>query len=104
MFSFRERLRYSFDNLLAKGTLALVAALAVMSAISIAASAVFVLLFHDKPEGANEELSFAEAMWVALTREMDAGNVAGDSGALRAIMFVATLAGIFIFSLSLIHI
>src|SRR5438045_3569394 len=99
MFSLSERFRYRFDNLLAKGTLALIGALALFSVITIVVSGFVVTLVDARPDDAKEGYSFFEATWLALTREMDAGNVAGDSGvALRVIMFGATVAGIFIFS------
>ncbi|MCC7070260.1 MAG: potassium transporter TrkA [Deltaproteobacteria bacterium] len=97
-FSLRERARYAFDNTLAKGTVALIAWLAVVSLLGILLIAALVVLFGVRPEGA-EELGFAEAAWGNLMRTLDAGTMGGDEGwPFRIWMFLVTLLGIFILS------
>jgi ion channel POLLUX/CASTOR len=97
-FSWRERLRYAFDNTLARGTVALVGWLAVVSVVAIALAGAVIAVFGVKPEG-GEELGFGEAMWASLMRTLDAGTMGGDEGwAFRVVMFIVTLVGIFILS------
>ncbi len=97
-FSLRERARYAFDNTLAKGTVALIAWLAVVSLLGILLIAGLVVLLGVHPAG-GEELSFAEAAWGNLMRTLDAGTMGGDEGwGFRIWMFLVTLLGIFILS------
>ena len=97
-FSLRERARYAFDNTLSRGTIALIAWLAIASLVGIAIIALLVVLTGAHPEG-GEPLSFAEAAWGNLMRTLDAGTMGGDEGWLfRAWMFLVTLLGIFILS------
>ena len=97
-FTVRERLRYMFDNTLAKGTIALIGWLAVLSFISIFVLALLVVLTGAAPEG-EDALGLGEAMWGNLMRTLDAGTMGGDKGwAFRVWMFIVTLVGIFILS------
>ncbi|MBM4281647.1 MAG: potassium transporter TrkA [Deltaproteobacteria bacterium] len=97
-FTLRERLRYAFDNTLARGTGALIAWLSVASfAVVVIAAALLVAGDVRPPDG--EPFSFGEAAWQALMRTIDAGTVGGDQGwGFRALMFAVTLAGIFTLS------
>jgi voltage-gated potassium channel Kch len=97
-FTLRERLRYAFDNTLARGTGALIAWLSVVSfAVVVVAAALLVSGDIHPPDG--EGFTFGEAAWQALMRTIDAGTVGGDQGwAFRALMFAVTLAGIFTLS------
>jgi ion channel POLLUX/CASTOR len=96
MFTWQERLRYAFDNTLARGTIALIAWLA--TAVVIAIAALLIVVTGLAPEG-GESLSFGEAAWASLMRTLDAGTMGGDTGwGYRAIMFLVTLTGIFILS------
>ncbi|OGQ19209.1 MAG: potassium transporter TrkA [Deltaproteobacteria bacterium RBG_16_71_12] len=97
-FSLRERARYAFDNTLAKGTIALIAWLAIVSLLGIAFIAGLVVLTGAHPPD-GEPLSFIEAVWGNLMRTLDAGTMGGDEGWLfRGWMFLVTLLGIFILS------
>lgn len=99
IFRLRDRIRYTFDNTLAKGTIALIAWLAVISAASILLLAGFVWLTGTAPEGEEGHYTFLEAAWGNLMRSLDAGNMADDKGWLfRAQMFTVTLLGIFVMS------
>ncbi len=102
-FTTRERMRYAFDNTLAKGTIALIAWLAIISAVAIFffAAVLVVTGIGPPPEAghAAEGLSLGEAAWESLMRTLDAGTMGGDQGwAFRIIMLGVTLAGIFILS------
>lgn len=98
-FSIRERLKYAFDNTLAKGTVALIAWLAVITALSIMLLAAFVWLTGTAPSGQEGHYTFGEAVWGNLMRTLDAGNMFDDAGWLfRTQMFAVTLLGIFVMS------
>lgn len=99
MFTLRERARYAFDNTLSKGTPALIAWLAVVSALAIFILAVIVAVTGARPESASEPLSVGEAAWGNLMRTLDAGTMGGDTGwGFRILMLVVTLIGIFVLS------
>lgn len=97
--SFAKRLRYRFDNMLASGTSAVVAGLGIISAlVVILFGSVYVFSGLNKP--GSEGMGFAEALWQALMRSLDAGTVAGDDGwGFRLVGFLITLGGIFILSI-----
>ncbi len=98
MFTLRQRLRYAFDNTLSKGTIALIAWLAIVSLAAIAVLALLVVLTGARPPEA-EPISFGEALWGNLMRTLDAGTMGGDQGwGYRALMFLVTLLGIFVLS------
>lgn len=90
-----EKLRYEIDNVLAKGTGALIGVLAVASIAVIVVSAVVVAIFQLSPE-----LTFSEVTWMALLRTLDSGTMGGDQGSVGFLfmMLVVTIGGIFIVS------
>ncbi|MCC7303213.1 MAG: NAD-binding protein [Bacteroidia bacterium] len=94
--SLSQRFRYWFDNTLSKGTIAIIAWLAVLSGLVVMCAAVILAITGF----GGEEQGFIEGAWQSLMRAMDAGNLAGDEGwPLRIIMFAVTIAGIFIVSI-----
>ncbi len=96
--SWMENFQYKFDNYMAKGTIALIGGLGILSAIIIAVVALVIALFKIAPEG-EEPVGFIEAAWLSLMRTLDAGTMGGDTGwGFRIIMFVVTLGGVFIIS------
>ncbi|BCM91253.1 hypothetical protein IAD21_03119 [Abditibacteriota bacterium] len=93
-----QKLRYRFDQSMAAGPIALIGWLAVVSLFVIVLAALILVITGIKPEG-GDRLSLPEAIWASLMRAMDAGAVGADNGwAFRAIMFLVTLAGLFIVS------
>ncbi len=93
-----QKLRYSFDNTMSKGTPALIFWLGVVSIFGISAAAIFVTVSGVAPEG-QQGLGFIEAFWLSLMRTLDAGTMGGDAGwGFRLAMFVVTLGGIFVVS------
>lgn len=98
--SLRARLRYSFENTLSKGPIAIIAWLAVVSFMVVAIAGLVIAVFGVPPErGSTEKLNFLEAAWQSLMRTMDSGNMAGDTGmTFRIIMLLVTIGGIFIIS------
>lgn len=83
---------------MAAGPIALIGWLAIVSLVLIILAALVVTLVGIHPEG-EDKLSFAEASWQSMMRAMDAGGVGGDQGwSFRFVMFLVTIAGIFIVS------
>jgi len=96
--TFRDRLRYGFDNFMSRGTAAMIAGLAVLSVTVIVTAAALIAVTGIRQEG-GEPLSFSEAAWESLMRTLDAGTMGGDTGwGFRLVMFAVTLGGVFIIS------
>lgn len=92
--SFGEYLRYSFENTLSKGTIAIIGWLAIISLLIILVSALVLWM-----SGIGDQQNIFEALWTSLMRTMDSGNVANDNGwKMRGLMLLVTLGGIFIVS------
>ena len=93
----RERFRYWFDGVMARGTGALIGLLALATLAVILIVAVIVVVFRifpTTPDGATS-LSFPEALWNNLMRAIDTGNLASDVGwGFRLLMLLVTLFGI----------
>ncbi len=93
-----QKLRYRFDQSMAAGPIALIGWLALVSLVLIAFAGLILYLTGIGPEE-GKRMSFIEAMWSSLMRTLDAGTMGGDAGwAFRGIMFLVTIAGIFIVS------
>ena len=92
----KGKLKYMFDNLMSKGTLALIGCLALITAVVIAIMSIVVLATNSL-EGGN----FADLMWMGFMRTLDSGTITGDSGSTIFVMsmLVITLAGILVFSI-----
>ncbi|HET7845756.1 MAG TPA: hypothetical protein VFL14_16500, partial [Xanthomonadales bacterium] len=100
--TWRDRLRYRFENTLSRGPVALIGWLALVSAaiVVVAAIVLFSLGIGVDPSDPNSHLDFVEGAWQSLMRTLDAGNLAGDEGwGLRVPMLVVTIGGIFIVSI-----
>lgn len=92
-FTYRQRLRYRFDNSLARGIWGILALLGVLAILLFAVIAIFLVITGVGPGG--ERTSFPEALWFALTRSLDPGTFSGDEGlSFRLTMLVVTLIGI----------
>lgn len=97
--TWRDRLRYRFDNFMSRGTIALVGGLGLLSAIVILVAAVAIVLGKIRPGDEGDSVTFLEAIWLSLMRTLDAGTMGGDVGwRFRLIMFLVTLGGVFIIS------
>jgi voltage-gated potassium channel Kch len=98
--SFGARMRYSFENTLSKGPIAIIGWLALLSILIVVLAGLAIALFGipiDPETG--EKLGFIDASWVSLMRTLDAGNMADDNGwVLRIVMLTVTAGGIFIIS------
>jgi voltage-gated potassium channel Kch len=93
-----DRLRYAFDNYMARGTAALLLALGVASVLVIFAIGLLMSLLRVTPSG-GEPVGLVEAMWLSLMRTLDAGTMGGDEGwTFRLASLAVTLGGIFVIS------
>jgi voltage-gated potassium channel Kch len=95
--TFRQRLRYQFDNTMAKGPAALIAWLALVTFVMILMVSVVVVATGMDPQ----HRDFSHWLWGGLMRAMDAGTMGGDEGgwAFLFTMLAITLGGIFILSI-----
>ncbi len=90
----RQRLRYRFDNLLARGTWATLIWLGIVTLVVVAVSALLLALFDVALSG-SEDASYFEDFWQSLLRVLDPGTMAGDQGWGRRVLAL----GITIFGL-----
>ncbi|HSU12927.1 CASTOR/POLLUX-related putative ion channel [Longimicrobium sp.] len=91
----RQRLRYRFDNTMARGPGALIFWLFLVSAVIITAVAAVIVVAGIGPAGSG----FVEDTWSALLHALDTGTIAGDEGwPLRLAMLAVTIVGIFLVS------
>lgn len=93
-----ERLRYRFDNSLARGPWVLIGWLMAATLLFVVlAGAVVALLGLGVDEG--EPAGFLESFWQALLRMFDPGTFSGDTGwGLRLVMLVVTIGGVLVFT------
>jgi ion channel POLLUX/CASTOR len=96
--SFTQKLRYKFDNLMSKGTIALIGWLGLLSLLLVTIGAIILTLSGFSQDDA-ESIGFIEAAWGSLMRTLDPGTMGGDTGwGFRLTMLGVTLGGIFIVS------
>jgi voltage-gated potassium channel Kch len=97
--TFGQRLRYQFDNLMSRGTPALIGMLFVLSLIVVLVAGAILSITGFVQEGETGRLSFGEAAWESLMRTLDSGTMGGDTGTgFRVVMLLVTLGGIFVVS------
>ncbi|MDC8012387.1 CASTOR/POLLUX-related putative ion channel [Tahibacter soli] len=102
LVTWRDRLRYRFENTLSKGAVAIIGWLALVStAIVLVAALVLTLLgVAQEPADPASRLDIGEGAWLSLMHALDSGNLAGDHGwLLRLLMLLVTIGGIFIVSI-----
>ncbi len=96
--SMRERLKYRFDNMMAKGPLAVIVWLGLFSLLLVLIAGGIIAAFGITPAD-TEEMNFIEAFWQSLMRTLDPGTMGGDEGwGFRVVMLMVTIGGIFIVS------
>ena len=94
--TFSERYRYWFDNWMSRGTLALMALLAIATVVLVLVVGVVVAVFRQTPED-DPQRSFGDILWGNLMRTLDPGTMGGDSGwGFRIFMLVVTIGGLII--------
>lgn len=93
----RDRFRYWFDNVMARGTIAVMMLLALATVVFIAVIALLVVVFGLFPAGDDDGATFFEVLWGNLMRTLDPGNMADDAGwGFRAAMLVVTVGGLIV--------
>ena len=90
-----ERLRYAFDNFMARGTIALILGLFVVAAIGVILITIFVFYVFNQ-----DGLPISDLLWNSLMRTLDPGTMGGDTGSFGFLlgMLSITLFGIFLIS------
>lgn len=90
------RLRYRFDNAMARGPIVVIAYLALLSVLITAVAALIAVLAGLTFAG-GEGAGFLEAFWQAMLRMVDAGTFAAETAwPARLLAFVVTIGGIFL--------
>ncbi len=91
-----ERLRYVFDNFMARGTIALIAGLFLVAAFGVIAITLVVGFLGFAGDG----VRLSDLLWDSLMRTLDPGTMGGDTGSFGFLlgMLAVTLFGIFIIS------
>lgn len=96
--SLRQRLRYQFDNLMSRGTPAMIFMLFVLSLAVVFIAGALITLAGLTQEGGGR-IPFGEAAWESLMRTLDPGTMGQDTGhGFRLVMLFVTLGGIFVVS------
>jgi voltage-gated potassium channel Kch len=84
----RRRLRYQFDNLLARGTTATLLWLGLVTIAAVLVSALLLRIFGVDLSG-SENNSWIEDFWQSLLRTLDSGTMANDTGWGRRLLALA---------------
>jgi voltage-gated potassium channel Kch len=96
--SFGEKVRYRFDNVMARGTLAIIGLLGLITFVFILIVAVVIEIAGIRPQGVRaSQFPFGEALWQNMLRALDSGTFAGDIGwGYRVAALIVTIVGIFV--------
>jgi voltage-gated potassium channel Kch len=97
--SLRQKLRYHFDNVMARGAPAQVGMLFLLSALLVVVTALL-LASLAPPEVDGQPESFGHMLWRSLMHTIDPGSLGGDNGTwtFLFIMLFGTMGGIFVVS------
>ncbi|THV43047.1 CASTOR/POLLUX-related putative ion channel [Glycomyces buryatensis] len=93
--TFKQRMRYWFDNTMSKGTKALIGWLTVITLALTAIGALLLIFVDENSEGIGSNL------WMAFIHILDAGTITGDSEVglpFMVVMFATTIGGLVILS------
>jgi voltage-gated potassium channel Kch len=97
--SFRQKFKYRFDNIMSRGTPAMVGMLFLISLTVVFLAGAVISIAGFVQDGEAGRLSFGEAAWESLMRTLDSGTMGGDTGTgFRLVMLFVTLGGIFVVS------
>jgi len=90
-----ERIRYVFDNFMARGTVALILGLFVVAAVGVIIISFVVAILYAEPG-----TPITDLLWNSMMRTLDPGTMGGDTGPFGFLvgMLAVTLFGIFIIS------
>jgi ion channel POLLUX/CASTOR len=101
----QDKLRYSFDNSISKGTGAMIMWLGVITIIVLAIIALLARLVISPEDAVKNNIEggaggFFYLMWMGLMRTLDTGTMGGDDGSkvFLVLMLLFTFAGVFIVS------
>ncbi len=100
--TWRDTLRYRFENTLSRGTIAIIGWLGLLSSgiVALATLTIWLLGIGANPDDAGTGIGPLEGAWQSLLHAMDPGTLAGDQGwVLRLLMLTVTIGGIFIVSM-----
>lgn len=100
--TWRDHLRYRFENTLSRGPIALIGWLALLSTLIVALATLLIWSLHLRtaPDEPGSQLGPLEGAWQSMLHALDPGTLAGDQGwLLRALMLLVTIGGIFIVSM-----
>lgn len=92
--SLTDRLRYAFDNIMSKGTVAMIGWLALVTAIVTLLVSLIVWLF-----GIASEASFGDQLWAYLMLTLDADAMTSDPWLTRLAGLSITFTGVFVTSI-----
>ena len=94
--TFKEKIQYKFENILAAGPIAMIGLLAVLSLIIVIIAGIFIAI-TGIPNSDGETMGLIESTWQSFMRAVDAGALGADNGwPLRIVMLVVTIGGLFI--------
>jgi hypothetical protein len=101
--NFRQRFRYHFDNLMARGTSAQIGMLFALAALLVLSIALVVVVFHLGPsDNDHPAASFPQMMWKASLHTIDTGELKDDTDNAGqpyvVMMLLMTLGGLFVVS------
>src|SRR5687768_1168466 len=98
--TFSQRLRYRFDNIMARGPIALIGWLFLLSLLLIVIIAL-VMMALGLNQTPGEEIGFGSLLWRNLMRTLDAGTMGADQGTpgFLLMMLLVTMGGIFVVSI-----
>lgn len=92
---FGAKMRYRFDNLMARGNVAVIGLLGLVSLVWVLLAGLVAFLFGVFPE--DEEYTYVEATWRQLTFTLDPGTFSGDIGpGWRFLSLLTTLFGVLV--------
>ncbi|MFY0651128.1 MAG: hypothetical protein JXQ96_03805 [Cyclobacteriaceae bacterium] len=97
--SFKEKAKYTFDNFVSRGTVALISWLGILSLVVILIFALILMLFGQKPNNF-ETFGVLDSIWTNLNLVLDPGVLSGyDSNwFLRIYFLLVTIVGVVVLS------
>ena len=96
----RQRLRYRFDNYMARGVGAQILLLAAFTGALVVITVTLAFLTQNVPETDGQTDSFGRLAWKSLMHALDPGTLGGDAGSwtFLVIMLFITIGGLFVLS------
>ena len=98
----KDRLRYRFDDLMARGVGAQVLLLAVVTVVLVVLGTIAAYVLPGAvPQDGDEDATVGETLWLVLMHALDPGMIGGDGFAawvFLALMLLVTIGGIFVVS------